>query len=152
MAEWSKALDLSSSGRKSAWVRTPLQALFLDIPKSDPRGIRTPSLWIWNPTRCRCAMESFFSFKRFGATFPAGSAWLGPQRIGCKQSPFKPKEYSNLCRPSGWLTKVTSSRTDTTLDLSQKAEKVCSLYHMLYTIVRIDTNQNGAPSGNRTRG
>ena len=28
MAEWSKALDLSSSGRKSAWVRTPLQALF----------------------------------------------------------------------------------------------------------------------------
>ena len=26
--------------------------------KYDPRGIRTPSLWIWNPTRCRCAMES----------------------------------------------------------------------------------------------
>ena len=69
MAEWSKALDLSSSGRKSAWVRTPLQALFWlkighplesnPVPKSDPRGIRTPSLWIWNPTRCRCAMESF---------------------------------------------------------------------------------------------
>ena len=31
VAEWSKALDLSSSGRKSAWVRTPLQALFFLI-------------------------------------------------------------------------------------------------------------------------
>ena len=27
MAEWSKAVDLSSTGRKSAWVRTPLLAL-----------------------------------------------------------------------------------------------------------------------------
>ena len=27
MAEWSKALDLSSSIRKNAWVRTPLEAL-----------------------------------------------------------------------------------------------------------------------------
>ena len=27
MAEWSKALDLSSSIRKHAWVQTPLQAL-----------------------------------------------------------------------------------------------------------------------------
>ena len=26
MAEWSKALDLSSSIRKNAWVRTPLEA------------------------------------------------------------------------------------------------------------------------------
>ena len=29
MAEWSKALDLSSSIRKNAWVRTPLEASFL---------------------------------------------------------------------------------------------------------------------------
>ena len=37
MAEWSKALDLSSSGRKSAWVRTPLQAPFCrGRAKSDP--------------------------------------------------------------------------------------------------------------------
>ena len=36
MAEWSKALDLSSSGRKSAWVRTPLQALFCLPPGADP--------------------------------------------------------------------------------------------------------------------
>ena len=26
MAEWSKAVDLSSTGRKSAWVQTPLLA------------------------------------------------------------------------------------------------------------------------------
>ena len=29
MAEWSKALDLSSSIRKNAWVRTPLEAVLL---------------------------------------------------------------------------------------------------------------------------
>ena len=36
MAEWSKALDLSSSIRKNAQVRTLLKALF--APKS-PRGL-----------------------------------------------------------------------------------------------------------------
>ena len=25
---------------------------------NDPRGIRTPNLRVWNPTRCHCAMES----------------------------------------------------------------------------------------------
>ena len=29
MAEWSKALDLSSSIRKNAWVRTPLEAFLV---------------------------------------------------------------------------------------------------------------------------
>ena len=50
MAEWSKALDLSSSGRKSAWVRTPLQALFLiSLPpgtsyqKMTPEGFEPPA-------------------------------------------------------------------------------------------------------------
>ena len=94
MAEWSKALDLSSSGRKSAWVRTPLQALFCLVTKSDPRGIRTPSLWIWNPTRCRCAMESLvlglFSLSGWGVPLlrrPAGSAGLGPQLAWMQAEP-----------------------------------------------------------------
>ena len=43
MAEWSKALDLSSSGRKSAWVRTPLQALFLESQKVTPEGFEPPA-------------------------------------------------------------------------------------------------------------
>ena len=44
MAEWSKALDLSSSGRKSAWVRTPLQALFyFPEPKMTPEGFEPPA-------------------------------------------------------------------------------------------------------------
>ena len=35
MAEWSKALDLSSSIRKNAWVRTPLEApIFLEAALS----------------------------------------------------------------------------------------------------------------------
>ena len=41
MAEWSKALDLSSSGRKSAWVRTPLQAPFCQ--KVTPEGFEPPA-------------------------------------------------------------------------------------------------------------
>ena len=44
MAEWSKALDLSSSGRKSAWVRTPLQALILTTSKNmTPEGFEPPA-------------------------------------------------------------------------------------------------------------
>ena len=43
MAEWSKALDLSSSGRKSAWVRTPLQALFCRRSKVTPEGFEPPA-------------------------------------------------------------------------------------------------------------
>ena len=43
MAEWSKALDLSSSGRKSAWVRTPLQALFFKEQKVTPEGFEPPA-------------------------------------------------------------------------------------------------------------
>jgi hypothetical protein len=53
MAEWSKALDLSSSIRKNAWVRTPLEALNFapergghprrasapDLPQHSPRGL-----------------------------------------------------------------------------------------------------------------
>ena len=27
-------------------------------PNNEPRGIRTPSLRVWNPTRCHCAMGS----------------------------------------------------------------------------------------------
>ena len=35
MAEWSKAVDSSSTGRMPAWVRTPLDALFLIPPYPD---------------------------------------------------------------------------------------------------------------------
>ena len=62
-----------------------------------------------------------------------------------------PKNKSNLIAP--WsVTKVTSLRTDTTLDLSQKAEKVCLIMFFNHATNRIMINQNGAPSGNRTRG
>ena len=48
MAEWSKALDLSSSGHQSAWVRTPLQALlFYNYDPCDknmtPEGFEPPA-------------------------------------------------------------------------------------------------------------
>ena len=42
-------------------------------------------------------------------------------------------------------------RTDTTLDHSQKAEKVCPMTLIMCNNVRINIKQNGAPSGNRTR-
>ena len=42
MAEWSKALDLSSSIRKNAWVRTPLEALFC---LQGPKQFTHPSSW-----------------------------------------------------------------------------------------------------------
>ena len=50
MAERSKAPDLSSGTRMCAWVRTPLLTSFCQILNS-PAGIRTPDLWIRNPTR-----------------------------------------------------------------------------------------------------
>ena len=40
MAEWSKALDLSSSIRKNAWVRTPLEAYRFVRESSWPNWIR----------------------------------------------------------------------------------------------------------------
>jgi len=45
---------------------------------------------------------------------------------GCKQSPpLTQRTRVTYNGPLWTLTKVTSLRTDTTLDLSQKAEKVC---------------------------
>ena len=55
VAEWSKALR---SGRSLLCGRRFESCPVHHFCKNDPRGIRTPSLWIWNPTRCRCAMES----------------------------------------------------------------------------------------------
>ena len=50
----------------AAWVRFPVSAiLFVCIfffqqkkRKYEARGIRTPNLWVWNPTRCHCAIAS----------------------------------------------------------------------------------------------
>ena len=57
-----------------------------------PEGFEPPAFG-FGIQRAAVAPWSLLLVNRFGcATFPAGSAWLGPQRIGCKQSPFKPKE------------------------------------------------------------
>ena len=51
----------------AAWVRFPVSAssFFLVLThaekKNEARGIRTPNLWVWNPTRCHCAIASAVS-------------------------------------------------------------------------------------------
>ena len=79
-----------------------------------------------------------------GATIPAGSAGLGPQR-GKMQAELSenPKNTVTYAHPEGRLTKVTSLRTDTTLDLSQKAEKVCHFVSTEATNVRKVTTMYG---------
>ena len=99
MAEWSKALDLSSSGRKSAWVRTPLQALFFKHQKMTPEGFEPPAFG-FGIQRAAVAPWSQLVEKswycRVGATIPAVSAWLGPQREGMQAEPLgNPKNKSN---------------------------------------------------------
>ena len=99
MAEWSKALDLSSSGRKSAWVRTPLQALFFEHQKMTPEGFEPPAFG-FGIQRAAVAPWSQLVEKsrdcRVGATIPAVSAWLGPQREGMQAEPLgNPKNKSN---------------------------------------------------------
>ena len=54
----------------AAWVRFPVSAdafflrkiFFARVSKKklgcEARGIRTPNLWVWNPTRCHCAIAS----------------------------------------------------------------------------------------------
>ena len=49
MAEWSKALDLSSSIRENAWVRTPLEALFC-IPRFAFTDLSSWPNWIRRET------------------------------------------------------------------------------------------------------
>ena len=49
MAEWSKALDLSSSIRKNAWVRTPLEALHFGPGRG---GTTATRLRIGSTTAC----------------------------------------------------------------------------------------------------
>ena len=99
MAEWSKALDLSSSGRKSAWVRTPLQALFCGNEKMTPEGFEPPAFG-FGIQRAAVAPWSLSvgksRYRRVGATIPAVSAWLGPQREGMQAEPLgNPKNKSN---------------------------------------------------------
>ena len=40
--------------------------------KCEARGIRTPNLWVWNPTRCRCAMASCRFHTRFSPLTVSG--------------------------------------------------------------------------------
>ena len=58
----------------AAWVRFPVSAMpfffgdYLALfsaeeKKNEARGIRTPNLWVWNPTRCHCAIASWFGGK-----------------------------------------------------------------------------------------
>ena len=53
----------------AAWVRFPVSAIlfvciffafffFKEKKMYEARGIRTPNLWVWNPTRCHCAIAS----------------------------------------------------------------------------------------------
>ena len=110
MAEWSKALDLSSSGRKSAWVRTPLQALFfrrvgwLLLPKAKmtPEGFEPPAFGFgiqraavapWSQLAGSLVCLNYEG----GATILAVGAWLGPQRGRMQAEPPEyPKNKSNL--------------------------------------------------------
>ena len=132
MAEWSKALDLSSSGRKSAWVRTPLQALFSTHQKMTPEGFEPPAFGFGIQ---RAAVAPWSQWLVRNSRF----VWLvlrSQQLVHgwdhsvdrCKQSrPITQRTRVTYSRRSD-VTKVTSLRTDTTLDLSQKAEKVCALH------------------------
>ena len=64
------------------------QSPTLVLGKHEARGIRTPNLWVWNPTRCHCAIASLDAYK--SESTPGGIRTHNPQIRSLMRYPVAP--------------------------------------------------------------